>query len=89
MLERKVEVGTDLSKRVNMSIVAMTLVNTWRVYKMATMTISTQKSFYMALTEELVDNGFDGNAAKTWLRQQSSGETEIEIDNVLFRDSSP
>ena len=43
-------------KRVNISILAICFVDTWKAYSNATLTKSTQREFYLRLSEELIDN---------------------------------
>jgi hypothetical protein len=62
MLERKVKTH-DWAKRVNMSLFAMIVVDTYLVYSQSTDSEGTQKDFYHDLAEDLIDNNFDGAAA--------------------------
>jgi hypothetical protein len=62
MLERKVKTH-DWAKRVNMSLFAMIVVDTYLVYSQSTESEKTQKDFYNDLAEDLIDNNFDGAAA--------------------------
>jgi Transposase IS4 len=60
-IERKL-VTNDWSMRVNLSIFAMIVVDTWRVYSGLTFDQNngeTQKEFYGRLATELIDNKFD------------------------------
>ena len=57
-LEGKLETH-DWAVRVNMTIFAMTVVDTWLAYSQCTETRESQKDFYTILAEELVDNCFD------------------------------
>ena len=70
-IERKL--GTkDWSKRVNLSILGMCVVDSWFVYRGCTGSQESQSDFYTALAEELIDNTFDQaiNA-----RRSSAGST--------------
>ena len=64
MLERKL-VTTDWSRRVNLSIFAICLVDAWQVYNKMTYVDpktegrETQKDFYGHLAAELIDNNYD------------------------------
>jgi hypothetical protein len=66
MIENKL-VTHDWAMRVNLSILAMCMVDTWRVYKRLTcrdddradIAFETQKEFYGHLAAELIDNNFD------------------------------
>ena len=58
MMERKL--GTkDWAMRINMSLVAICIVDAWLAYKQCTGTHETQANFYLALAEELIDNTYD------------------------------
>ena len=57
-LEGKLETH-DWAIRVNMTIFAMTVVDTWLAYSQCTETQKSQKDFYTILAEELIDNGYD------------------------------
>ena len=68
-MEKKIETK-EWSKRVNMSIFAMCVVDTWLVYNGCKQSDdaaqmneqqahSTQKEFYTLLAEELIDNSYD------------------------------
>ena len=58
MLEKKL--GTkDWAMRINMSLVAICIVDTWLAYKVCTGTEETQAAFYLALAEEMIDNTYD------------------------------
>ena len=65
MIEKKL--GTkDWSIRINMSLVAICIVETWLAYKLSTGTEETQAEFYLALAEEMIDNTYDQpNSART------------------------
>ena len=54
-LEKKVQCKT-CDKRVNLSILAICFVDTWKAYHHATYTKSTQRELYLRLSEELIDN---------------------------------
>ena len=49
----------DWSKIVNLSILAMTMVYAWLVFKQCTQTNEIQKYFYSYIAEELIDNVYD------------------------------
>ena len=57
-LERKLKT-TDWSQRVNLTLLAMCIVDSWLCYSQCTKTKETQKEFYTSLAEELIDNNFD------------------------------
>ena len=58
MLEKKL--GTkDWAMRINMSLFAICIVDTWLAYKLCTGTEETQAAFYLALAEEMIDNTYD------------------------------
>ena len=46
----------DSSKRFKLSILAMTMVDAWLVYKQYTQTTDTQKDFYSYLSKDLIEN---------------------------------
>jgi hypothetical protein len=62
MLERKVKTH-DWAKRVNISLFAMIVVDTYLVHSKSTESDQTQKDFYEEVAEELIDNNYDGAAA--------------------------
>jgi hypothetical protein len=62
MLERKVK-SHDWAKRVNLSLFAIIVVDTYLVYSQSTDCEETQKEIYHEPIEELIDNNFDGAAA--------------------------
>jgi hypothetical protein len=57
-LESKLETH-DWALRVNMTIFAMTVVDTWLAYSQCTATKQSQKDFYTILAKELIDNSYD------------------------------
>ena len=65
MIESKL--GTKYwSMRINMSLVAICIVDTCLAYKLATRTEETHAEFYLALAEEMIDNTYDQpNSAHT------------------------
>ena len=66
----------DWSKRVNLSILAITMVDTWLVYKQCTHTSEIQKDFYGYLAEELIDNAYD-TAGTRQAARRSRGEMSV------------
>lgn len=87
-IERKL-VTNDWSLRVNLSIFAMIVVDTWRVYSGLTFNYEigtnqgeTQKEFYGRLAAELIDNRFDfvGRASG---RGASSSNNNNDDDDVF------
>lgn len=79
-LERKFRTH-DWSKRVNMSIFAMIVVDTWLVYDRCVQAQQagqreTQKEFYSNLAEELIDNTFDTRRSVA-RRRNTSGKENI------------
>ena len=61
MLETKLPTQ-DWSKRVNMSLFAMTVVDSWLTFSACTDATETQKEYYSLLAEELIDNTYDAAA---------------------------
>ena len=57
-LENKLKVH-DWSKRVNMTLFAMMVVDVWLAFNGCTLAEETQKEFYTLLAEELIDNSYD------------------------------
>jgi hypothetical protein len=57
-LESKLRVH-DWSKRVNMTLFGMMVVDAWLAFSGCTNTTTTQKDFYMHLAEEVIDNEYD------------------------------
>jgi hypothetical protein len=57
-LEKKIE-SKEWSRRVNMSIFGMCVVDTWLAWSQATASHSNQRDFYIALAEEMIDNTYD------------------------------
>lgn len=73
MIERKL-VTDDWSKRVNLSILSMIMVDTWLVYNHCTNPEhEVQKSFYEFLAEELIDNNYDETSSATSRRRRQRG----------------
>ena len=60
-LELERAIGThDWAKRLNLTIFAMSVVDSWLVYKKCTDVKETQAEFYAFLAEEMIDNTLDG-----------------------------
>jgi hypothetical protein len=57
-LENKIETH-DWSKRVNMTIVGMCMVDSYLAFKQCTGSTENQKDYYAYLSEELIDNSYD------------------------------
>ena len=57
-IEKKIETK-DWSKRCNLSIFAICVVDTWLAYKQIGKAYETQQDFYVHLSEELIDNTHD------------------------------
>jgi hypothetical protein len=70
-LEKKVKTH-DWSKRVNLSIFAMCVVDAWLLYSKATKCSEKQKDFYMFLADELIDNNYFGIGSQSSRRASSS-----------------
>ena len=85
-IEHKIETN-NWAARVNMSIVAMCLVDTWMVWKLATESNQKQPDFYRDLSEEMIDNTFDagGTTRHVW-REQIRPRTST--DSSLFSRST-
>ena len=49
----------DWAMRINMSLVAICIVDTWLAYKVCMGTEETHAAFYLALAEEMIDNTYD------------------------------
>ena len=58
MLENKLPTQ-EWSRRVNMTLFAMTVVDAWLAFSACTNAAETQKEFYTLLAEELIDNSYD------------------------------
>jgi hypothetical protein len=76
-LERKLKTH-DWSKRVNLTILSMCMVDAWKVWSLITIDelgnpVETQKAFYAHLAAELIDNNYDGVQ-----RRNQSGENTSE-----------
>ena len=80
-IEHKLETN-NWAARVNMSIVAICIVDTWLVWKLTTEATQKQPNFYRDLAEELIDNTFDsgGMSRHVWRSQQPRTSPK----NVLF-----
>ena len=58
MIEKKL--GTKYwSMQINMSLVAICIVDTWLSYKLDTGAEETHAEFYLAISEEMIDNMYD------------------------------
>ena len=62
-LEKKLEVK-EWSARVNMSLLAMCIVDSWLAFTHCTESSETQKDYYMHLAEELIDNCYDNDGPR-------------------------
>ena len=81
MLERKL--GTkDWAMRINMSLVAICIVDTWLAYKQCTGTQETQADFYLALAEELIDNSYDEPNSTRGQNRGNRSQSESMFDNA-------
>jgi hypothetical protein len=86
MLERKL-VTNDWSTRVNLSILAIILVDSWRVYNKMTFPDEIgrlkeiQKDFYGHLAAELIDNKYDHIGSR---RQHAAGSPDGSFDSNLI-----
>ena len=81
-LERKLKTH-DWSKRVNLTILSMCMVDAWKVWSLMTVNelnnpIETQKEFYAHLAAELIDNNYDGIN-----RRNQSGESTSEAATII------
>jgi hypothetical protein len=81
MLERKIET-VDWSKRVNLSIFGMIVVDSYLVYSQVQDSSEPEKEFYTYLAEELIDNTYDQVAR----RPRSSN---IASPEMMGRDGMP
>ena len=63
--------------RVNLTIFAMIVVDTWLVYSQATGSTELQSEFYVHLVEELIDNNIDSRPQC----QRNSGEDGSDSNN--------
>ena len=86
-MEKKLETH-NWSMRVNLSIFAMTVVDTWLVFNgfrkdsmMQNVQHYTQKEFYSVLAEELIDNKYDARGGGK--RSSSSAKTSFEREACL------
>ena len=81
-LEKKIETKS-WDKRVGISLLAMTLVDTWLVYSGATRTKETQSEFYEDLATELIDNTYDtvGGGRRRTSQGNSTGSPVSLTDN--------
>ena len=73
MLENKLPTQ-EWSKRVNMTLFAMTVTDAWLAFSGCTCAAETQKEFYSLLAEELIDNTYD-NEGSASRRRRSDGRT--------------
>ena len=80
MIEKKIETN-DWDLRVNLSIFAMIVVDTWLLYSQCTKTKSKQRSFYMHLAEELIDNTYDAGSTPMRNTRQASQQVQ-ELQNM-------
>ena len=81
-LETKMQTH-DWSKRVNMSLLGINIVDTWLAYSQATGTKCTQNEFYMDLAEELIDNNYDRVRGTASRGQQQSYSSSPTNDNLI------
>lgn len=81
-LETKLKT-TDWSKRVNMTLLGITIVDTWLAWSQATGSKCTQSEFYNDLAEELIDNNYD-RVGGTGSRQQPTGSENSPLTQNLI-----
>ena len=86
-IEKKL--GTkDWSKRFNLSVFAMDMVNVWLAYQGITGTEDTQAYFYNYLTEEMLDNMYDRFMMRSAEGRRrnivDSDDETFNYDNTLF-----
>ena len=81
-LETKLKT-TDWSKRVNMTLLGITIVDTWLAWSQATGSKCTQSEFYNDLAEELIDNNYD-RVGGTGSRQQPTGSENSPMTQNLI-----
>jgi hypothetical protein len=72
MLENKLPTK-EWSRRVNMSIFGMLVVDAWLAFSACTEADETQKEFYSLLSEELIDNTYDAEGLAARRRQLLEG----------------
>ena len=80
-LERKLKTH-DWSKRVNLTLLSMCIVDSWKVWNLISKTNEgeakeTQKAFYAHLAAELIDNQYDGIRI-----QRNATEESPELNNI-------
>ena len=76
-IEKKIETK-DWSVRVNLSIFAMIVVDSWLVYSAFKDGSTKQKDFYSILAEELIDNTYDTRSGARRQRSSPNGTTYQE-----------
>jgi hypothetical protein len=74
-IEKKVKTH-DWSKRVNLTVFAMCVVDAWLLYSKATKSSEKQKDFYMFLADELIDNNYDGVGVHSSSRRASTSSSD-------------
>ena len=91
MLEHKVQTK-EWSKRVNFSILAICVVDCWKVWKQITIKfnsevcVESQKQFYSRLATELIENNFDrvgGVARAVRNRRRDVDDGELECSELI------
>ena len=88
-LDIKKKLGTkDWSKRFNLSVFAMNVVNVWLAYQCITGTADTQVDFYSYLAEEIIYNTYDRfmmrSAEVTRRNIVDPDDKKIDDENPLF-----
>ena len=86
-LDIEQKLGTKYwSKRFNLSILAMNMVEVWLAYQRIPGTVDTQADFYNYLAEEMIDNTYD------WFMMRSAygrRRSTVDSDDETFDDGNP
>jgi hypothetical protein len=80
-LEKKLKTN-DWSMRVNLTILSMVIVDTWRAWSHMADNTETQKEFYGHLATELIDNNYN-NVGGRGRRQQSEDDADASGNMML------
>jgi hypothetical protein len=84
MLENKLPTQ-EWSRRVNMTLFGMLVVDAWLAFSECTQACETQKEFYSLLAEELIDNTYDDEGLIA--RRRRNQEDGTDISPLLYRGS--
>ena len=73
-------VTKDWSKRLNITLLSMCIVDTWFAYSGVLESHENQNDFYGHLAEELIDNSYDDNRGVNWPVCETRRKLNIDLE---------